>query len=98
MFDLLGIEFGNMGCKVQQLAMLDGKLVTKTSDIDFWFVLNVNNGVLYIPVSKIDRQVNKFIVPSQIVNSFYEHGRMILKKTAKGTETIPRGGIIVPRS
>ena len=69
-----------------------------TDTIDFWFVLNVNNGVLYIPVSKIDRQVNEFIVPSQVVNSFYENGRMILRKTAKETVTIPRGGIFVPRN
>lgn len=95
MFNLIGIEFGNLGCKVQQLANVKGKIVSKTSDVEFWFVLSANNGVLYIPVSKIDSQINKCIVPSQIVNSYHEHGRMILRKTAEGTETIPFGGIFV---
>ena len=94
MFELMGIEFGSLGCKVQQLAFENGKLTVKTSDAEFWIVSRVDKGILYTPISKIDRQLNKFIVPSQVINAFHEHGRMILRKTAKGTETIPYGGIL----
>lgn len=94
MFEFMGIEFGNLGCKVQQLTFEDGKLSIKTSDVEFWMVSRVDEGILYTPVSKIDRQLNRFIVPSQVINAYHEHGRMILRKTAKGTDTIPFGGIL----
>ncbi|MBO6309464.1 MAG: hypothetical protein J6N70_11640 [Oribacterium sp.] len=94
MYEFMGIEFGSLGCKVQQLCFEDGKLEIKTSDVEFWLVSRVDEGILYTPISKIDRRQNKFIVPSQVINAYHEHGRMILRKTAKGTETIPYGGIL----
>ena len=93
MFDFSGIVLGNNSCKVQQIVNHAGRPVSKTSDIDFWVGFRINKGMLYIPVTKIDRQVNKFIVTSQILNTYYEPGRMILIKTDNGTITIPHGGI-----
>ena len=94
MFEFMGIQFGGNGYKVQQLVYEEGRLVTKTSDVEFWIVSSSSNGTLYTPISKLDRQTNRIIVPSQVINSFNEHGRMILKKTSKGLVTIPFGGIL----
>lgn len=94
-FMFMRIQFGNCGYKLQQIIQdADGKLVQRTSDILFWVVADVGNGVLYIPVSKLDIEMNKTVVPSQLVACYSDRTRTLLKKTTNGTMTIPFGGIL----
>lgn len=95
MFNFLGIQFGNCDFKLQQIVPDEnGNPVQKTSEILFWVVADVRNGVLYIPVSKLDMEMNKTIVPSQILACYNDRTRTLLQKTSKGTATIPFGGIL----
>lgn len=107
MFHFMGLQFGNCDYKLQQiiqdtdanrrlaqLSGLGGKPVQKTSDILFRVVADVGNGVLYIPVSKLDFEMNKTVVPSQLLACYSGRTRALLKKTPSGTATIPFGGIL----
>lgn len=97
MYIFIGIQCGSCGYKLQQLVRDDtGKLVQKTSEILFWVVYDIGGGrTLYIPFSKIDLEQNNTIVPAQILASYHDRTRTILKKTPNGTTTIPFGGIII---
>ena len=97
MYIFLGIQCGSCGCKLQLLVKDDtGKLVQKTSEILFWVVYDIGGGqTLYVPFSKIDLEQNNTIVPAQILASYNDRTRTILKKTPNGTTTIPFGGIII---
>ena len=96
MFNFVGIQCGsNGGYKLQQLVRdNDGKLIQKTSDVLFWVAGDIGGKTLYIPISKLDLENNNTIVPSQLLASYYDRSRMLLKKTPNGTTTIPYGGII----
>lgn len=94
MFHFMGIQFGNCDYKLQQIIQdTDGKPVQKTSDILFWVVADVGNGVLYIPVSKLDIEMNKTVVPAQLLACYSDRTRTLIKKTPRGTATIPFGAI-----
>ncbi len=94
MFHFMGIQFGNCDYKLQQIVQdTDGKPVQKTSDILFWVVADVGNGVLYIPVSKLDIEMNKTVVPSQLLACYSDRTRSLIKKTPHGTATLPFGAI-----
>lgn len=96
MFHFMGIQFGNCGYKLQQIISdSDGKLVQRTSDILFWVVSAVEGGVLYVPVSKLDIEMNTTVVPSQLLAAYSSRTRALLRKTSNGTTHIPFGGIIV---
>ncbi len=95
MFHFMGLQFGNYDYKLQQIIQdTDGKPVQKTSEILFWVVADVGNGVLYIPVSKLDIGMNKIVVLSQLLACYSDRTRTLLKKTPRGTATIPFGGIL----
>lgn len=95
MFHFMGIQFGNYDYKLQQIVMdTDGKPVRKTSDILFWVVADVGKGVLYIPISKIDIEMNKTVVPSQLLACFSDRTRTLLKKTPSGVAAIPFGCLL----
>lgn len=95
-FTFLGIQLGSNGCKLQQIVINgDGVPVTKTSDVVFWIVSDIGSGHLYTPVSKLDMEQNSMIVPSQVLAAYNDRTRTLLRKTPKGTSTIPYGGIIV---
>ncbi len=54
MFHFMGIQFGNCDYKLQQIVQdTDGKPVQKTSDILFWVVADIGDGVLYIIIYNI---------------------------------------------
>ena len=95
MFHFMGIQFGNCDYKLQQIIMdTDGKPVRKTNDILFWVVADVGKGVLYIPISKIDVEMNRVVVPSQLIACCNDRTRTLLRKTANGTAVIPFGYIM----
>lgn len=58
------------------------------------FLSLVGNGILYVPVSKLNLELNKTVVPSQILACYSDRTRTLLKKTPRGTATIPFGGIL----
>lgn len=94
MFNFLGIQFGNMDYKLQQIVPdTDGKPVQKTSDILFWVAAEVGNGTLYVPISKIDIEMHTMVVPAQLLACYNDRTRTLLQKTPKGTATIPFGAI-----
>ncbi len=94
MFHFMGLQFGNFEYRLQQIVQdTDGKPVQKTSDILFWVVADVGNGVLYIPVSKLDIEMNKTVVPSQLLACYSDRTRSLIKKTPRGTATLPFGAI-----
>ena len=96
MFKFLGILCGSSDFKLQQLVRDDtGKLVQKTSEVLFWAVGDIGGRALYIPITKIDLEQNNTIVPSQLLASYHDRTRTLLKKTPNGTTTIPFGGIII---
>lgn len=90
----LGILIGNCGYKLKQIVFENNQPVEKTSDILFWVATESCRGVLYTPISKLDMENNKTIVLSQIIASYNDRTRTLIKKTANGTATIPFGGII----
>lgn len=91
----MGIQFGSYEYRLQQIVPdTDGKPVQKTSEILFWVVADVGNGILYIPVSKLDIEMNKTVVPSQLIACYTDRTRTLLQKTPRGTATIPFGGIL----
>lgn len=98
MFNFLGIQFGNLGYRLQQIVPdTDGKPVQKTSDILFWVAADVGNGTLYVPISKIDIEMNTTVVPAQLLACYNDRTRTLLQKTPKGTATIPSGAIFCRR-
>lgn len=95
MFYFMGIQFGNCEYMLQQIVPdTDGKPVQKTSDILFWVVADVGNGILYIPISKLDIENNNTVVPSQLIACYNDHTHTLLKKTPNDTATIPLGAIL----
>lgn len=93
MFQFMGIQFGSYEYRLQQIVPdTDGKPVQKTSEILFWVVADLGNGIPYIPVSKLDIEMNKTVVPSQLIACYTD--RTLLQKTPRGTATIPFGGIL----
>lgn len=98
MFQFIGIQFGNRDCKLQQIVPdTDGKPVQKTSDILFWVVADVGNGVLEVPISKLDMELNRTVVPAQIIACCDDRTRTLLHKTPKGTAATPGGAIFKRR-
>lgn len=95
MFHFMGIQFGNCDYKLQQIIPdTDGKPVQKTSDILFWVVADVGNGILYVPVSKLDLELNKTVVPSQLLACYSDRTRTLLRKTSRGVAAIPCGCLL----
>lgn len=98
MFIFLGLQFGNCDYKLQQIVPdTDGKPVQKTSEILFWVVADVGNGVLYCPVSKLDIEMYRTVVPSQLMACYSDRTRTLIKKTPRGTATIPSGCLLQQR-
>ncbi len=86
----LGIQLGSNGFKLQQIVMdEDCKPVSKTSDILFWVAFNMGNGILYVPVSRLDMEYNTILVPSQLLRSAHDRTRNLSRKTDKGIATYP---------
>lgn len=98
MLQFLGLECGGRNFKLQQIVDdTSGKPVRKTSPIEVWVVADVGNGVLYIPLSKLDFEINKTIVPAQLLRYYSDNTRSILQKTPTGTATLPNGAIFQRR-
>lgn len=94
MYNFIGIEFGNCEYKLKQIVMdAEGKPVEKTSEILFWVVADVGTGIMYTPISKLDIEMNRMVIPAQLLSCYNDRTRMLLKKTSNGTATIPFGGI-----
>ncbi len=94
MINFIGLMMGNCGYKLQHIVLDNNMPVAKTSEILFWVVTESKKGVMYTPVSKFDLENNQTIVLSQILSAYGDQTRTLLKKTDKGTITIPLGGII----
>lgn len=94
MYNFIGVMMGNNGYKLKLILLENNQPVEKTSDIVFWVVTETSSGVLYTPVSKLDMEINKTIVMSQIIASYKDRTRSLIKKTPNGTATIPFGGIL----
>lgn len=98
MFQFLGFECGSCSYKLQQIVLdTNAKPVRKTCDIEAWVVADVGNGVLYIPLSKLDFEINKTIVPSQLLRYYSDNTRSLLQKTPTGTATLPNGALFQRR-
>lgn len=98
MFQFLGFECGSRSYKLQQIVLdTNGKSVRKTSDIEVWVVADVGNGVLYTPLSKLDFEINKTIVPAQLLRYYSDNTRSLLQKTPTGTSTLPNGALFQRR-
>lgn len=98
MFQFLGFDCDSHNYKLQQIVDdTSGKFVRKTSDIEVWVVADVGNGVLYTPLSKLDFEINKIIVPSQLLHCYYDNTRSLLQKTPTGTATLPNAAIFQRR-
>ena len=96
MFHFMGLQFGNCDFKLQQIVPdTDGKPIQKTSDILFWVVADVGGGgILYVPISKLDIEMNTTVVTSQIIACYNDRTRTLIKKTPNGTATLPFGAIL----
>ena len=93
MISFIGLKIGNMGYKLQQPVNVDGKMVNKTGDVLFWMVFAHDNGILNIPISKVDIQANKCIVMSEMLASYNNRARILIKKTENGTSIEPFAGV-----
>lgn len=94
-YTFIGLVLGNNGFKLQHIVVgEDSSTVAKVSDILFWVVFFRPNSTVYIPVSKLDMEQNTTFEESQLINSISDRTRTLIRKTDKGTSTIPLSAII----
>lgn len=98
MVNFLGVIFDAQGYSLQQIVSnADGNPVEKTSAILMWLCFDTGDGVLNVPITKIDIEMNRMVVTSQLLSTYTDRTRRLLKKTPRGTISIPFGAILQRR-